>query len=275
MQLAFSTLGCPDWNLETILANASRLGYAGVEFRGLLANIELDQAPEFSSARISKTRQMLADDGVQVTCMSSSVSVLSAVGNENDKQQAITTAQRYIDLACALNAPFVRLFGGMAPAAMTMSEAEERTSRLLRTIGDYAATRNVTVVVETHDYLIHSAQLAHLIHLTNHPAVGVLWDIHHPYRMAGESLTETMQNLHGLVRYTHIKDSSPSQNKEGYTYTALGEGDVPIKESLSVLRAEGYDGFLTLEWEKRWIPELTSPEIAFAQYAEQMRIWLD
>lgn len=275
MQLAFSTLGCPDWDLEKILATANRLGYAGVEFRGLLEHIELDQAPEFSSAHIADTRQQMLDAGVQTSCMSSSVSVLSAVGNENDSQYAIATAKRYIDLASAMHAPFVRIFGGMAPATISLNEAEERTAALLRTIGDHAAARQVTAVVETHDHLIHSAQLARLIHLTNHPAVGVLWDIHHPFRLAGESLTETIQNLHGLVRYTHVKDSSPANNKEGYTYTALGQGDVPIKESLSMLLAEGYDGFLTLEWEKRWIPELTAPEIAFAQYAAQMREWME
>ena len=274
MKLAFSTLGCPEWDFDEILATALRLGYEGVEFRGLLTHIELDQAPEFSAAGIADTRQRLRDAGVQATCLSSSVQILNAVTEESARLQAIATAERYIEMAQQVEAPFVRLFGGNPPDPLPYDEAEARAAELLRALGDFAADRQVTLVVETHDYLIDSARLAHLIHATDHQAVGVLWDIHHPYRIAGESLQTTMDNLRGLVRYTHIKDSRQGAEPEQYTYVALGLGDVPIKESLAMLRDEGYDGFLTLEWEKRWIPDLLPPEIVFDHYAEQMRDWL-
>ena len=35
-----------------------------------------------------------------------------------------------------------------------------------------------------------------------------------------------------------------------------------MRESLAALRAAGYDGWLTVEWEKRWHPELAEPEVA-------------
>jgi len=206
--------------------------------------------------------------------MSSSVQILNAVSAESDRRQAITTAQCYIDMARGVAAPFVRLFGGTPPAGIPWYEVEERAAELLRVLGDYAAERQVTLVVETHDALIHTALLAHLIHATNHPAVGVLWDIHHPYRLAGERLESTVQNLQGLVRYTHVKDSTPIANSTDFTYVALGMGDVPIDAAIRALQQDGYDGFLTLEWEKRWIPSLLAPEIAFEHYAEQMRDWL-
>jgi hypothetical protein len=38
--------------------------------------------------------------------------------------------------------------------------------------------------------------------------------------------------------------------------------------------AGGYCGYAILEWEKRWIPDLPEPEIAFPQYVKQMRKWL-
>src|SRR5690242_10967337 len=37
MKLAFSTLGCPEWNLEQILSAACASGYEGVEWRGYQA----------------------------------------------------------------------------------------------------------------------------------------------------------------------------------------------------------------------------------------------
>ena len=43
---------------------------------------------------------------------------------------------------------------------------------------------------------------------------------------------------------------------------------------LDLLVAGGYDGYAILEWEKRWIPTLQEPEIAFPQYVQKMREWL-
>ena len=34
MKLAFTTLGCPDWDLDTIISKAAEFGFDGVDFRG-------------------------------------------------------------------------------------------------------------------------------------------------------------------------------------------------------------------------------------------------
>ena len=39
------------------------------------------------------------------------------------------------------------------------------------------------------------------------PAVGVLWDTHHPWRFLGEKIAETFERLRPWVRHTHFKDS--------------------------------------------------------------------
>ena len=36
MKFAFSTIGCPNWDFETIVARAKEYGYDGVEIRGFL-----------------------------------------------------------------------------------------------------------------------------------------------------------------------------------------------------------------------------------------------
>ena len=35
MKLSFTTLGCPDWSFAKILEEAQRIGYEGVEIRGI------------------------------------------------------------------------------------------------------------------------------------------------------------------------------------------------------------------------------------------------
>ena len=39
MKLAFSTLGCPNWDLKDIFTTAKDLGYKGVEIRGVSRDI--------------------------------------------------------------------------------------------------------------------------------------------------------------------------------------------------------------------------------------------
>ena len=40
MKLSFTTLGCPAWTVEQIATNAAQMGYDGVDFRGVLDQIE-------------------------------------------------------------------------------------------------------------------------------------------------------------------------------------------------------------------------------------------
>ena len=53
----------------------------------------------------------------------------------------------------------------------------------------------------------------------------------------------------------------------------LGEGEVPVKEALDMWRANGYDGYVCVEWEKKWHPTIEAPEIAFPQHAKLLREW--
>ena len=57
----------------------------------------------------------------------------------------------------------------------------------------------------------------------------------------------------------------------GYQLCLLGEGDVPLQQMLQLLVEKGYDGYFTLEWEKKWCPEIEEPEIAFKQYVGFMK----
>jgi hypothetical protein len=51
----------------------------------------------------------------------------------------------------------------------------------------------------------------------------------------------------------------------------MGHGDVPHDEIHAVLQGGKYHGYYSLEWEKRWHPEIAEPEVAFPQFAEYMQ----
>ncbi len=255
--LAFSTLGCPDWNLDQILA-AAHWGYTGVELRGYLDQMDLPEAEPFTRANRGETRPRFEDAGLQVVCVSSSGMVSK---NNGDHVKA------HCELARDLGCERVRVFGGNLPADVSHDEAIARAADVLRGFGDAAQNVGVQIVLETHDAFSTGATVAELLNATNHPAVFSLWDLHHPYRQ-GEAIADTHRHLANSVRYTHVKDST------GGAYCLLGEGDIPVFPMLQLLLDSGYTGPISLEWEKRWHPEIASPEVAFPQYAQSLQAYL-
>lgn len=266
MKLATSTLGCPDWSMDQILTNVKALGYDGVELRGLGPDLDLTKSPHFATAASrSQSKRAFDDAGLQICAVDSSA-------NFTDRSTALVhadEARRTLDLAQDLGAPFVRVFGGGIPEGATREDSLSSLVEHLQALGEYAAQAgSVTFVLETHDAFSTGRQVADVLTRVSHPRVAALWDLHHPYRQ-GEAPEATMSALGAFTRHLHVKDSRPPHD-----YCLLGEGDVPILPMLRLLKQAGYDDWVSLEWEKRWLPHLADPSIAFPQYAAKLRDYL-
>jgi sugar phosphate isomerase/epimerase len=270
MKLSFTTLGCPNWTLEQKEDTAAEMGYDAVDFRGLLEDIDISCRPEFTT-NLEKTRKLFMDQGIAVSGIS--VSSHFAVVDSAEKKRQFDEAQKNLELAAKLGAHVMRIYGGQVPKGYTVETIMPVLVENLRRIGDEAEKYDVTLALETHDDWTDSTALAWIIRETNHPRIRVLWDLHHPYRVNGEEPEFTYANLGEYTVSIHVKDSVLDQNGRP-RYVLLGEGNVPIKRMLEMLVQGGYKGYATLEWEKRWIPELAEPEIVFRQYVKKMREWL-
>ena len=54
----------------------------------------------------------------------------------------------------------------------------------------------------------------------------------------------------------------------------LGDGEVRVQEMLRLLTGAGYAGWISVEWEKRWHPEIEAPEVALPQHLRLLESWL-
>jgi sugar phosphate isomerase/epimerase len=274
LPLSFTTLGCPTWTLEEIAANASKMGYDAVDFRGLQETLDITESAAFTTD-LAATKRLFADHGVAFSGIATSARF--ATEDQAELTKNFDEARRNMALAAELGAPVLRVYGGRVPEGYTVETILPALIDNLRQIGDEAEDYGVTLALETHDDWTDSAVFARLMREVDHPRVRVLWDLHHPYRTNGEAAAYTYQNLAPYTVSTHVKDSKPvadTGDGHDHQYVLLGEGDVPLQEMLSLLVDGGYTGYAILEWEKRWIPSLPDPEVAFPQYVEQMRAWL-
>lgn len=269
LPIAFSTLGCPAWDLQKILEFAENHGFSAVELRGLQGNLDLPSHPAFAVGQIEQTKREVAARGLKIASISSSARMGEADSEKRAKELA--DGRRFIDLAASLGAPYVRVFGDGVAAEKGAAPGEELRSRVaagLHELGGYARPKNVTVIIESHDNFTSSATLSEVLQKADSDHVGLLWDAHHTFATAHEEPEFTVQKLGQWIRHTHLKDSIAAGEDRKYVLT--GRGTVPIKRQVDALRSIGYKGFYCFEWEKVWHPELEDPEIAIADFGQVM-----
>jgi sugar phosphate isomerase/epimerase len=241
----------------------------------------------------------MSELGVVLCGLSSSVRFDYPEQSVRDEQLRIGKA--YIELAAALGAGFVRVFGDVIPAEPPWAQEAilDQIAEGLNRMGEFAAPHQVDVLLETHGDFASTAVVRRLMPRITSPAVGILWDTHHPWKFFGESLPETWSVLRQWVRHTHWKDSvtrpadSGSAVEEGAhsaesaaalalmsghrdaDYVLFGGGEFPADECARLLKQSGYDGWLSLEWEKMWHPQIEPAEIALPLFAAKIRtLWV-
>lgn len=261
MRLAFSSLGCPDYTFDQIVAAASRHGYQGFSVRTVAGTTDLLSLPEFSSD-VASTRRKLSDAGLELLCVSTGVRFTSESASE--RQSQLSEAKGYIDLAAELGSPFVRIFGGPIKPEMDRGVTMANVERGFRASAEHAATRGVDVLLETHDTFATGRASRDLLDRIGHPRAGAIWDILHSLRY-GEQFSETVSLLGPHIKNVHLKDSS-DYDENHFDIKLCGEGTVPIRESLRLLDGIGYEGFYEFEWEKGWHPEIPTAEVAFPHF---------
>ncbi|HEY2670438.1 MAG TPA: sugar phosphate isomerase/epimerase family protein [Rugosimonospora sp.] len=236
-RLAFSTLGVPGAPLDDVIALARDTGYSGVELR--CAEGE-PLRPDTPTPRARAIGRLFADAGISVVCVCSYVRIARPDGDP------VAEAMRHVELAEALGAPFVRIFGALEGQSDVQERAVERLAVLASQLDG-----TVSVVIETHDALLTGAAVGHVLAQVDSPWVGALWDVINPWR-AGEKPVVTADELAPWLRHVQIKDAASTTD---LAPVLPGTGAVPIRESLAQLDRVGYTGWLSLEWERRWYPD--------------------
>lgn len=268
MKRAFSTLACPELSLPDVLALANRCGIPAVEMR-------LDGAQRICGMGLDKAdtiRQLCGDAGVVLTDLATGVSIKAY-----DPAQ-LQMGKDCVTLAAAVGCPAIRVFVGAMVAHFheVPQQDEAGIVQLLAELCPYAAEQGVQLWLETHSAYSTGRAIRGLIDAVDAPNLYALWDLIHSIEYK-EAPAETVRLLGDRLAHVHLKDGRPSGDRDRtqFIHTALGEGEMPVGETLALLRDAGYEGYVSLEWEKPWRPELAHcyPDADATLLAYQA--WLD
>ena len=108
MKTSFSTLACPDWNLDQILEAAVNYGFDGIELRVISRELDFWKLPEFQARSLATTRSRVESLGLRIACVDSSACFHSPDAQE--RQRNADSVLRMAEIAARLGAPAVRVF---------------------------------------------------------------------------------------------------------------------------------------------------------------------
>jgi sugar phosphate isomerase/epimerase len=271
MKISMMTLGCPDWDLDMICAKGREYGFDGVDFRGYRDTMDVTTLPEFTTGA-GETRQKLADAGLTVSGISSSIMVCVP----ERRVENLEEARRTIAVAKGFGCTNVRVFGGGDLDVYGRTQLADFGRDCVEAILELDGAQDLHWLFETHDNWIRSSHCKLLLDRIDNPAFGALWDMGHTARVGEESPQETFALIGERIKYTHVKDAvyDPKHAQsmdDGWHYVLPGVGQLPLTEAIGVLRSNGYDDWILFEHEKRWHPELAEPEVAFPAFVQWVR----
>jgi sugar phosphate isomerase/epimerase len=254
-------MGCPGWNLDTLLTNIKSYGYDGIDFRGLQGKLDITLLPEFTTD-LAATARRIKSSGLEVFGISSSICICEPSRRERDLDEA----RRTIALAQALDAKNTRVMGygpiDTTPKSELVKIAKDRMAELLALPDADKLRWNF----ETHDHWIRGADTKLILDAIPARNFGAIWDMG-ALGMTGETPEQTHAFLHPRIHYVHLKDAiADATHKEGWRYAVPGKGELPLVRAIDILKQHRYDGWLMFEHEKHWLPEIEEPEVAFPAF---------
>jgi fatty-acyl-CoA synthase len=244
MKFAFSTLNEPGMDFDALATTAKDLGFDGLELR----------APPENPGDVAR---LLAAKGIEIACLASSL-----VMSQSRRERAAVSEElrRWLDTADLLSCRRVKILDVRAhPGQPAISAAVELAGWLLP-LADYAARRDVTIVVENALSFRTAKEMWMLLESIHHPNVAACWDVFNATQ-AGESPFVSVPTLNSRIQYARVREVRVTP--AGLEYCALGEGSIPVRSFLSRLRGIGYGGYVTLE----------SPPELLADSIRQLREW--
>ena len=267
MKLAFSTLGCPRWELPQIIAGAREWGYDGVELRVVGGSLDLLGRAEFGPAQVTTTRAYFESERVEVCCVDTSCVFHSTDASERANQVRIALA--HAEMAAKLGAPLIRVFPDKIQPGAQREETRDWIAACLREIAAHVPD-GVNVGLETHGDFARAECAAEIVTLANHPKIKLIWDVANSVA-AGDDIQHAARIVQPYLAHVHLRDAKPVEGSEHWLPVLAGTGRVSFAEAAAAIRDLNYDGFVSFEWEKYWHPEIAEPEVALPDFMNAIR----
>ena len=264
MKLSFSTKGWRNRSWEDFCRTASELRFGGIELHNIHNELFTAKDGAFHAHIAPATLRRLYEMKLEIPC----IDTICDPSDGEAKETVLEEIRACFEIALNLHIPNVRLRAPYPEHGDTVY-ATESVIACLREVVDEAEEKGITLLLETVGLFADTAALRDVLNTFACDHVAALWEMHAPYFLNHEEPEDTIRNLGAYVRHVHLKDAEIEDGKP--VFRLMGDGKLPIRELILALRSVNYDGYISLEWDPKWLPELDDMEIILSQFESYMK----
>jgi sugar phosphate isomerase/epimerase len=218
-----------------------------IDLRGVWNTNVLD----LTDQQVGKIKQTLDANRIGVSAIASPIGKIPIDASLEEHLQRF---RRATELAQFFETPYIRIFSFYPPVSENKAHSERVNSdhstwrnEVLRRLGEMTSLVRDTNIILLHEnekdiYGDTTARCIDLLQTINDPHFQAIFDPANFIQCAQKPYPDAYEALCPWSRYVHVKDALPDG-----TVVAAGEGEAHWGEILQQLRAEGFDGFFSLE----------------------------
>jgi sugar phosphate isomerase/epimerase len=224
-----------DEQLETLAEES--ISY--MELRSVWNTNVLDLTDE----ELDRTRARIAERGIRISSIGSPIGKVPVADPFGPHLERFRRALHAGDV---MEAPYIRVFSFFIPEGQEPAKYREEVLERMGVMAAEAEDAGVTLLHENEKEIYGDvpSRCVDILTGVGSPALRAAWDaanfvqcgVTHPYN-------EGYASLRPYIEYVHVKDALSGSDR----VVPAGEGDGQLPETLSALRASGFDGFFSLE----------------------------
>jgi sugar phosphate isomerase/epimerase len=217
---------------------AAGLGLRYVEVRSAWGINILD----LDAAHLDTLGQTLTEYGLSVSSIGSPIGKISI---DDDFLPHLERMQHAVEVAELLEAPYIRLFSFFIPEGTDPDSRRDEVVSRMSALAEAAADADVILVHENEKEIYGDIprRCLDIVTSVDSPKLQLAWDPANFVQVGVRPLTEGYSMLRPHVGYIQIKDALLADG----TVVVAGAGDGEVVETIRALRADGFDGFFSLE----------------------------
>ena len=220
--------------LETLAQES--IGY--MELRSVWNTNVLD----LSDDELDRIKYATAQRGLRISSIGSPIGKVPVTNPFGPHLERFRRALRAADV---MEAPYVRVFSFFIPEDQEPGHYREEVIDRMGIMAGEAEDSGVTLLHENEKEIYGDvpSRCLDILAGVGSPALRAAWDAANFVQCGVRPYKEGYAPLRPYVEYVHVKDALSGSDR----VVPAGEGDGQLPETLSALRASGFDGFFSLE----------------------------
>ena len=217
---------------------AAGLGLRHVEVRSAWGTNILD----LDDAQLATVRETLAEHGLKASSIGSPIGKISI---DDAFDPHLERMRHAVDVAGTLEAPYIRLFSFFIPEGTDPDSRRVEVLSRMSALAEAAADSDVILVHENEKEIYGDIprRCLDIVTSVSSPKLQLAWDPANFVQVGVRPFTEGYTMLRPHIGYIQIKDALLADG----TVVVAGAGDGEVVETIRALRADGFDGFFSLE----------------------------